>query len=422
MARDDFDEQTKRTLEKRVGCRCSNPQCRQPTSGPAFVESAATNVGTASHISAAASGGPRYDPTMDPADRRSISNGIWLCARCSRLIDGDEDNFPVDLLKQWKRAAEERASGAIAGSIPSVGATQGVLLEGVLEGHTNYVWDLAVTSDGRKVFSASNDKTVRGWDARTHAPLCCLGPYDTMVQSVSISADDRYVVIGQLNGVAAACSLSTEQPVREVHHGSSDAKVAFVDSAIFVTGGSDGRLRFWTLTGQLQSEVRAHDGPVLKIVAFKDTLVSSSADRTIAVWDLSETLTLRRRFSGHTGEVNSVAVACDHDRLLSASEDRSVRLWELSTGKCLDALYGHDDIVWRVALSRDCRWGASGSGDNCVCVWDLGERERFARVEHPDCVAAVAFSPHDERLFVGCDDNRVYIYSVDRDALGAGRT
>jgi hypothetical protein len=34
MNRDDFNLKTKDTLAKRVGMRCSNPDCRQPTSGP----------------------------------------------------------------------------------------------------------------------------------------------------------------------------------------------------------------------------------------------------------------------------------------------------------------------------------------------------------------------------------------------------
>jgi len=32
--RDDFSPQVRRTLEKRVNSRCSNPDCRVPTCGP----------------------------------------------------------------------------------------------------------------------------------------------------------------------------------------------------------------------------------------------------------------------------------------------------------------------------------------------------------------------------------------------------
>ena len=41
------------------------------------------------HICAAAQGGPRYDASMTPEERKSFENGIWLCQSCSKLIDTD---------------------------------------------------------------------------------------------------------------------------------------------------------------------------------------------------------------------------------------------------------------------------------------------------------------------------------------------
>ena len=68
--RDDFTLQTKDLLAKRVGYRCSNPGCRQATSGPRSDPEKSINVGFAAHISAAASGGPRYDEALSPEQRR----------------------------------------------------------------------------------------------------------------------------------------------------------------------------------------------------------------------------------------------------------------------------------------------------------------------------------------------------------------
>lgn len=97
-------------LGSRVGWRCSNPQCRAFTAGPADDPSRAVNVGVAAHITAASSGGPRYDPDMPPEVRRSTGNGIWLCETCARLIDGDSDRYGAGVLRYWKADSEELAS------------------------------------------------------------------------------------------------------------------------------------------------------------------------------------------------------------------------------------------------------------------------------------------------------------------------
>ena len=67
------------------------------------------SIGEAAHITAAAAGGPRYDPSLSHLDRRSFSNGIWLCRNCARLIDADERGFTVELLREWKKKAETAA-------------------------------------------------------------------------------------------------------------------------------------------------------------------------------------------------------------------------------------------------------------------------------------------------------------------------
>ena len=115
MNRDDFNMQTKETLAKRVGMRCSNPNCRQLTSGPQVDPQKAINVGVAAHITAASPGGPRYDPNLTNEQRQSIENGIWLCQTHGKLVDNDELRYPVELLQKWKTLSEEAALLEIEG-------------------------------------------------------------------------------------------------------------------------------------------------------------------------------------------------------------------------------------------------------------------------------------------------------------------
>lgn len=107
--RDEFSQETKHVLAQRVGCRCSNPDCRVLTSGPQIEPTKALNIGVAAHITAAASGGPRFDPRLSEEQRRNPENGIWLCQNCAKLVDNDERAYPAELLRNWKRQAEAKA-------------------------------------------------------------------------------------------------------------------------------------------------------------------------------------------------------------------------------------------------------------------------------------------------------------------------
>lgn len=117
--RDDFPQRIITKLRDRVAHRCSNPDCRVPTSGPVQSDAEKTvNIGKAAHICAAAPKGPRYDASMSKEQRKGINNAIWLCAGCADKIDRDAAAFPVDLLKQWKVAAEKAATEELNTKLP----------------------------------------------------------------------------------------------------------------------------------------------------------------------------------------------------------------------------------------------------------------------------------------------------------------
>lgn len=107
--RDEFSAAVKRAVAQRVRLQCSNPGCRAPTSGPHEDPGRAVNVGVASHITAAASGGPRFNASLLPEERSGPENAIWLCSTCAKRIDTDVDRYSEIALREWKRDAEQLA-------------------------------------------------------------------------------------------------------------------------------------------------------------------------------------------------------------------------------------------------------------------------------------------------------------------------
>ena len=105
-------------MAKKVGYLCSKPDCKKSTIGAKADGSGFMRVGTAAHITAAAKGGPRFDPQLTPEQRKHESNGIWLCPGCGRLVDADDAHFTVETLRAWKIDAEKSAFEAIAYALP----------------------------------------------------------------------------------------------------------------------------------------------------------------------------------------------------------------------------------------------------------------------------------------------------------------
>jgi len=138
---DDFSQATKIQLAARVNYKCSNPDCKAPTSGPHTEATKSVNLGKAAHITAASPNGPRYNKNLTSDQRKSIDNGIWLCATHADEVDKDAIRFTVEQLQKWKHDAESDARNAI----------------GKPQIHTNLVDLSAVISAQQSTISSQQD-------------------------------------------------------------------------------------------------------------------------------------------------------------------------------------------------------------------------------------------------------------------------
>ncbi|MDX2530815.1 hypothetical protein [Streptomyces europaeiscabiei] len=107
--RANFTDKTKGRLALRAAYRCSNPGCGALTIGPGSGSADFELTGTAAHIYAAAPNGPRGTGGLTDTQRSAPPNGIWLCARCARLVDTNAGGaYPASLLRGWKDLHETR--------------------------------------------------------------------------------------------------------------------------------------------------------------------------------------------------------------------------------------------------------------------------------------------------------------------------
>lgn len=132
----------------------------------------AVRLGQAAHITAAAPGGPRYDPSLTPEARGAAENGIWLCLDHARLIDRDVDAYSAQTLRMWKQQAEQQAAAQLRGTgealpLPTTLVALGrqVVFEGIWTGGDDARWSFRVvrfvwgTMEGLRTF-VENWKTV----------------------------------------------------------------------------------------------------------------------------------------------------------------------------------------------------------------------------------------------------------------------
>jgi hypothetical protein len=106
--------------------------------------------------------------------------------------------------------------------------------------------------DGRRVVTASADRTARIWDTRTGAVLQLKGHTDT-VNAVAVTPDGARIVTGSRDATARLWDASTGAELLQLKHTGAVYGVAVTpDGSRLVTGSRDATSRLWDLASQRQ--------------------------------------------------------------------------------------------------------------------------------------------------------------------------
>src|SRR5206468_3812283 len=80
-----------------------------------------------------------------------------------------------------------------------------------LKGHTGYVNSVCYSPDGRRLASASDDRTVIVWDATTGQEALSLKGHTGRVESVCFSPDGQRLASASIDGTVVVWDAATGQ-------------------------------------------------------------------------------------------------------------------------------------------------------------------------------------------------------------------
>lgn len=285
-----------------------------------------------------------------------------------------------------------------------------IALNKTLSGHSDFVWSVALSSDGQTLVSGSEDKTIKIWNLDTGQLLRTLNGYSDSVRSVAVSSNGEIIASGSADKTVKLWNLETGVRTFSEHSGPVWSIALSPDGQTLVSGSQDNTIKIWHLpTGGLRRTLVGHSGPVFSVaISPNRQIASAGGDKTIKIWNL-DTGQLLRTLRGHSDAVRSVAFSPDRQKLASTSWDKTVKVWDLRTGKVIRTFVGHSDRAISVAFVSD-RQIASTSVDKTIKIWDLQTGLVRNLSGHSDWVLSVATSSMKGTLVSGSKDKTIKIW------------
>jgi WD40 repeat protein len=297
--------------------------------------------------------------------------------------------------------------------------------------HRDAVLAFAPAADGRLVVSAGRDAVLH-FHSLGVAMSLMIRAHDRAINAVAWSPDhDRLYSAGDDGRIRAWSPEGERIAEYKGHSGFVQGIAVRSDGAGFVSAGSDSTVRYWPAESKVQWRLGPHRNAVTGLEIMRDgrTVLTASdggearygddflnqdfdmraalADqpeparhpREATAWDAATGRAVRR-FAGHRGGINALALLPDDRRFITVSDDSTALLWTIG-GSLPTALENvHSAEIVDVAVAPDGQRFVTVGYDRTAILWSVsGQIQR--KIELRDEISCVAFNPTDGSFFIG---------------------
>ena len=306
-------------------------------------------------------------------------------------------------------------------------------LQNTMKGHSEGVYSVAWSPDGKTLASGSYDETIRLWDVATGKTTATLKTRDgDHVTSVAWRADGKLLASGSYDKTVRLWDVATAKITATL-----DGHTECVDFVAWSPDGKSlasiggGAIKLWDVgTGKNIATIQRKQEWVNSVAWSPDgkSLASGNADGVVKVRSVANGMTIAS-LDAESG-LNVLAIAYSpHGKTLASGNGCTIELWDVVSRKSIDTLKGHScDLVTyahgnyagqyipavkSVAFSPDGKTLASGSQDKTIKLWDVRSSKNIATLTgHDGDVESVAFSPDGKTLASASDDMTIKLWNV----------
>ncbi|CAH8608272.1 unnamed protein product [Schistosoma guineensis] len=211
-----------------------------------------------------------------------------------------------------------------------------------MEHHADWVTDIVLCCGGKNLISASNDTTVKVWNATKGFCMSTLGTHKDYVRVLAYAQHREEVASAGLDGAIFLWDIRTLTALTPTNNTVETRPLTTNDESTY------------SLAMNPSGTVIVAGGPY----------------KRIWVWDprsRSKPFDLR----SHTDSIRALAVRPNGEEIISGSSDGTIKIWSLGMQRCTDTIRTHSESVFTLQVNNNWSTVYSAGKDRKIWATDL---------------------------------------------------
>jgi len=252
--------------------------------------------------------------------------------------------------------------------------------------HPVAVMAAVVSADGKTLFTACADGSVRAWDVAKGTELCqfVAGDVAGAARCVSLSPDGKTLAVGYARGLVHLFNPATLKEPKLLAGSANTVALSYTPAGLLVARDAGHTIRmFDPKAGELrhfEAFAGSADSPSVAVSsdgkfvagALGEEKESGKSALDVGVWEASSgKLVDRVRVGRREHEVTAVAYISNGKQVVVGDAGGKVWVIDVEKKEMVRKYEGHRGPILGLAVSPDGKTVASGGADTTVLVWDL---------------------------------------------------
>ncbi|CDW80324.1 wd-40 repeat protein [Stylonychia lemnae] len=302
----------------------------------------------------------------------------------------------------------------------------GSVVQNLTSMHTNYINQILVTKDSKRVITCSKDRKIKVWDWIKSECLATLTLHEEGVETMVLSEDetllftgsyDTFVNVWSMYQYVSLAKLKTQFPIRSLHlSGDNDILLA----CNHLNSKTQGPMQaFWVLEDNADAfriRVELKNVSNCYVTPNNEYLVTMNGNSSLKLWNLRSRVLIESHKVNCQFRYNLRALngTRDSEYIFFQKESSEIVQWSCSQqqqvhtynhgGQVQDIVITSDDKIMYCAIERQ------------IYKWDLQTKQELCRFQHNNgYFLFLVLASDDQRLFANGSGADIFEYDLKLD-------